>query len=191
MKNLKTLSTILISLIIFSGCAGMHYGTGMSHLRQREYPEAIDSFKTVLEKKPEYPRAHTQLGIAYYKTKMYEQAISELQTARKLRSSDRRARLFLGMAYLEHGKIDDAIIEWSLYVEMFPYDDVTELLRKGSVTLKSGEVLPETVDLITSSIESIIAQEDRIRDWAYYYRVGNFGYRHHYLHHHGYYYPCD
>jgi len=191
MKNLMSLPIVSICLIISIGCAGMHYGTGVSHLKQQDYKDAIDSFNIVLEKNPEYPNAHTQLGIAYYKTEMYDQAISELQTARKLQNSDKRARLFLGMAYLKHGKMDDAISEWNSYLEMFPSSNVSDLLRKGVAALKSGESLPETVDLMTGSIETIIAQEDKIRDWDYSYRVGNFGYGHRYLHHHGYYYPCD
>ncbi len=191
MKNLRTLSIVLISLIIFIGCAGMHYGTGVSQLKQQNYKDAIDSFNTVLEKNPEYPNAHTQLGISYYKTETYEQAISELQTARKLQDSDKRARLFLGMAYLKHGKMGDSINEWDSYLEMFPSDNVSEILRKSIVVLKSDEVLPGTADLMTDSIENVITQEDKIRDMDYYYRVRSFGYRHSYLHHHGHYHPCD
>jgi tetratricopeptide (TPR) repeat protein len=191
MKNLRTLPIVLISLIIFSGCAGMHYGTGVGHLKQQNYKDAIDSFNTVLEKNPEYPSAHTQLGIVYYKTGRYEQAISELKTARKLQDSDKRARLFLGMAYLRHGKMGDSINEWDSYLEMFPSDNVSEILRKNIVVLKSGKVLPGTADLMTDSIENVITQEDKIRDMDYYYRVRSFGYRHSYLHHHGHHHPCD
>ncbi len=194
MKNLTTLSIVSICMIVFIGCAGMHYGTGVSHLKQQNYKDAIDSFNTVLEKNPEYPNAHTQLGIAYYKTGRYEQAISELETAKKLRGSGKRARLFLGMAYLRHGKMDDAINEWDSYLEMFPFGNVSELLRKGIVILKSSEILPETVDLMTGSIETVIAMEDNVRDTIYYYRV-IYGHVPRLLHHHGYYYgyyyPCD
>jgi tetratricopeptide (TPR) repeat protein len=195
MKNLMSLSIVSICLIIFIGCAGMQYGTGVGHLKQQNYKDAIDSFNTVLEKNPEYPNAHTQLGIAYYKTGRYEQAISELKTARKLQDSDKRARLFLGMAYLRHGKMGDSINEWDSYLEMFPSDNVTEILRKNIVVLKSGKVLPGTADLMTDSIENVITQEDKILDTDYYYRVRSFGYRHSYLHHHGHHHghhhPCD
>lgn len=186
MKDLRTLPIVLISLIVFIGCAGMHYGTGMGHLKQQNYKDAIDSFNTVLEKNPEYPRAHTQLGIAYYKTEMYEQAISELQTAKKLRNRDKRARLFLGMAYLRHGKIDDTINEWDSYLEMFPSSNVSELLRKGIAVLKSGESLPETVDLMAGSIETVVAIEDMVR---------NIALRHRLLHNEAFFHrgfsPCD
>jgi hypothetical protein len=80
------------------------------------------------------------------------------------------------MAYLRYGNIDDAITEWNSYLEKFPYDNVSEKLRNGITVLESDETLPETVDLVTSSIETIVAQEEKIRDMDYYYRHRDFGY---------------
>jgi tetratricopeptide (TPR) repeat protein len=182
MKNLKTLSIILITLIIFSGCVGTQYRKGVASLKRQNYPEAIDSFKAVLEENPEYPDARTQLGIVYYKAQMYEQAIFELEAVNELQSSDKRAKLFLGMAYLRQGNKENAIIEWSSYLEMHPSEGVSEQLKNSITVLKSSEILPETVDLITGSIENIIEQEDEIRDKPYYYPY-HYGYRGHF--------PCD
>lgn len=172
---------ILIFSIIFSGCLGTQYNTGESYLKQEKYPEAINSLKTVLEQNPEYPNAQTQLGIAYYRTGMYEQAIPELKAAKELQISDKRARLFLGMAYLKYGKtedaIDDTIVEWDSYLDMFPADNLSGILQKNVTVLKSGEILPETVDLMTSSIETAIAQEDKDREVIYSDRFRTFGYR--------------
>lgn len=170
MKNLTTLSIVTVILFIGSGCAGIHYRTGVNYLEQQKYQDAIDSFNTILEKNPEYPKVYTQLGIAHYKTEMYAQSISELETAKRLQRSDKSARLYLGMAYLRYGNIDDAITEWNSYLEKFPYDNVSEKLRNGITVLESDETLPETVDLVTSSIETIVAQEEKIRDMDYYYR---------------------
>lgn len=190
MGKLIKLLIILIFSMLFNGCLGMHYNTGESYLKQEMYPEAISAFKTVLEQNPEYQDAHTQLGIAYYKTGMYEQAIPELKAAKELRISDKRARLFLGMSYLKYGKakgaIDDTIVEWESYLDMFPFDDMSDILQKSITVLKSGEILPETVDLMTSSIETVIAQEDKDRDTIYSDRFRNFGYRHQSFRH-GYY----
>jgi tetratricopeptide (TPR) repeat protein len=158
----------------------MHYSIGVNYLEQQKYQDAIDSFNTVLEKNPEYPKVYTLLGIAHYKKEMYAQAISELETAKRLQRSDKSARLYLGMAYLRYGNIDDAITEWNSYLEKFPYDNVSEQLRNGITVLESDETLPETVDLVTSSIEIIVAQEEKIRDMDYYYRHRGFGYGHRY-----------
>jgi tetratricopeptide (TPR) repeat protein len=194
MRKSVELLTILIFSIIFSGCVGMHYMRGESYLKQQKYPEAINSLKTVLEKNPGYPNAHTLLGMAYYKTEMYEQAISELKVAKELRNSDRKARLFLGIAYLKYGKtddaIDDTIVEWDSYLDTFPSDKMSEILQKNITVLKSREILPETVDLMTSSIEAVIAQEDKIRDVAYSRRAGGFGHHRHPFFHHGH-FRCD
>lgn len=186
MKNLKTLSITLMTLIAFSGCAGMRYREGVGSLKRQDYSEAIESFEAVLEKNPEYPDARTQLGKAYYKAQMYEKAISELKAANELQRSGKRAKLFLGMAYLRQGNKENAIIEWSSYLEMHPSEGVSKQLKNSITVLKSSEILPETVDLITGSIENIIEQEDEIRDKPYYYPY-------HYPYHYGYrgHFPCD
>ncbi|MCR4289387.1 MAG: hypothetical protein NUV86_03895, partial [Candidatus Scalindua sp.] len=53
----------------------------------------------------------------------------------------------------------------------FPPDNISEKLQKSITVLKSGEILPETVDLMTSSIEAVIAQEDESNDVIYSERV--------------------
>ncbi|MGR3301474.1 MAG: tetratricopeptide repeat protein [Candidatus Scalindua sp.] len=193
MGKLIKLLIILIFSMILSGCLGMQYNTGESYLEQEKYPEAINAFKIILEQNPEYPNAHTQLGIAYYRTGMYEQAISELKAAKELRINDKRAKLFLGMAYLKYGKtddaIDDTIVEWESYRDMFPLDNMSDILQKSIAVLKSGEILPATVDLIASSIEIAIAQEDKNRDAISSDRYRSFEYRYQFFRHG--YYPCD
>ena len=190
MEKFAKLLIIFVFSIIFSGCVGMQYNTGERYLRQEKYPEAINSLKTVLERNPEYPNAHTQLGIAYYKAGRYKEAISELKTAKELRTGDKKARLFLGMAYLKFGETDnaigDTINEWDSYLDIFPSDNITEALQKSITVLKSGEILPETVDLMTSNIETAIAQEDENSDEIYSDRFRTFEYGHRFYRH-GYY----
>ena len=193
MEKLIKLLIILIFSIMFSGCLGAQYNTGESYLDQEKYPEAINAFKIILEQNPEYPNAHTQFGIAYYSTGMHEQAISELKAAKELRINDKWARLFLGMAYLKYGKmedaIDDTIVEWESYRDMFPLDNMSGILQKSIAVLKSGEILPATVELMTSSIETVIAQEDKDSDAIYSDRYRRFEYRYQSFRHG--YYPCD
>jgi len=181
MRKLMVLLLISIFIVIFSGCVAMRYNTGESSLKQGKYPEAINSLNSVLEDNPKYPNAHTLLGIAYYKTERYEQAIAELKVAKDLLVSDKKARLFLGMAYLKYGKtddaIDDTITEWNSYLDIFPPDNISEKLQKSITVLKSGEILPETVDLMISSIEAVIAQEDKSNEVIYSDRFRNLGNR--------------
>ncbi len=190
MKNLTILTIILAVLIVLSGCAMTHYGRGVDYLQQQKYSEAIGSFKIALDENPEYQAAHTQLGIAYYQTEMYEQAISEFKTAINLQNRDKKARLFSGLAYLKDGRMDDATTEWNTYLDMFPYDNVSEQLEKSLKVLKSGGPLPETVVLITDGIEERISHEERIREMEYYNSFMHYRYNHHFYRYHGY-YPCD
>ena len=85
---------VLIFSVIFSGCAGIHYRTGESYLKQKKYPEAINSLETVLEKNPGYPNAHTLLGIVYYKTEMYDRQSRNLKLQKNFESAIRGQNCF-------------------------------------------------------------------------------------------------
>ena len=68
MINLKKMSALLIALTLFVGCARTHYSAGIRHLKEQKYGRAINSYKNVLDKSPEDPKALTMLGVAYYKS---------------------------------------------------------------------------------------------------------------------------
>lgn len=186
MLNLRNISALFVSLTFFVGCAGTHYSSGARYLKQQKYKMAIDSFTQALEKKPKYPKALTLLGIAYYKSEMYEKASSNLKMAKKLNNKDKKARLFLGMTYLKENKTHEAIKEWDSYLEMFPSDKVSSSLKKNKAVIKKGEVSPETVDLMTNTIETIFNLEEEIRENAYYHYVDrDYGRWHGFFHLHG------
>lgn len=107
-----------------------------------------------------------------------------LKPQKELQNNDRKARLFLGMAYLMNGNTDNAITEWSSYLDTFPADNLSGVLLKSISLLTSSEISSETADLMTNSIEALIAQEDKVLDAAPYFRGDrSFRYGHGFFHH--------
>ncbi|KJR40879.1 Curli production assembly/transport component CsgG [Candidatus Magnetoovum chiemensis] len=94
----------------FRGTWWNHYERGMSFARGKYYPDAINDFKTAINKRQDdkwrartYGMhfidyfAHRELGIAYYNTGRIDEAIAELETS--LSSADSaRAKYFLNKA---------------------------------------------------------------------------------------------
>jgi len=179
MINLRKISALLMASTLFVGCAGMHYNSGVRFLKEQKYDRAIDSFKKVLDKKPEDPKTVTMLGVAYYKREMYGEALSNLRMAKTLRGNDKRSMLYLGMAYLRDKQIQEAITEWNTYLEMFPSDKVSDSLKRNIAILKKGDAFPETVDLMTSNIETVIDLEKMTLEKEYYENLDrDYGHRH-------------
>ena len=183
MINLRKISALLMALTFFVGCAGMHYNSGVRLLKKQKYDRAIDSFKNVLDKRPEDSKSLTMLGVAYYKKEMYGKALSNLTMANNLRGNDKKTMLYLGMAYLRNKQIQEAITEWNTYLEMFPYDKVSDSLKRNIAILKKGDAFPETVELMTSNIETVIDLERMILEKKYYENLDrDYGHRHIFFH---------
>tara|TARA_B100000315_G_scaffold237436_1_gene254227 strand:- start:362 stop:937 length:576 start_codon:yes stop_codon:yes gene_type:complete len=168
MINLRKISALLMTLTLFVGCAGMHYHSGVRFLKEQKYDRAIDSFKKALDKRPEDPKALTMLGVSYYKREMYGKALSNLKMAKTLRVNDKRTMLYMSMAYLRDKQIQEAITEWNTYLDMYPSDKVSDSLKRNIAILKKGDAFPETVDLMTSNIETLIDLEKMILEKEYY-----------------------
>ncbi len=183
MIKLRKISALLMALTLFVGCAGMHYNSGVRLLKEQKYDRAIDSFKNVLDKRPEDPKALTMLGVAYYKREMYGKALSNLKMAQKLRGNDKKTILYLGMAYLRDQQIQEALTEWNRYLEMFPSDKVSNSLKRNIAILKKGDAFPETIDLMTSNIETVIDLEKMILEKKYYENLDrDYGHSHIFFH---------
>ncbi|MDQ2841461.1 MAG: winged helix-turn-helix domain-containing protein, partial [Acidobacteriota bacterium] len=74
----------------------------------RQYSSAIDRFKRVLKRDPNFPAAHYNLGGAYAQAGMYQEAMRAFETAARL-SGVRLADAALGYAYARLGDIPRAV----------------------------------------------------------------------------------
>jgi tetratricopeptide (TPR) repeat protein len=80
---------------------------GIQYLKRKRLTEAIEQFKTILEKNPKYYNARLNLGIVLVEQKRYSEAIEELSQAVMLDSSHPAAHLFWGVAALD---TDDLVV---------------------------------------------------------------------------------
>mgnify|MGYP003990912477 CR=1 FL=1 len=69
----------------------------------------IQSYKTILRRKPESALIHTNLGLAYVRVNKDKKAVRSFQRALKYNKKYAEAYYHLGMTYKRLGKIEEAL----------------------------------------------------------------------------------
>ena len=88
-----------------------HYNSGITHLNNERYSEAVTAFQNAITLDADFVSAHYNLGLAYLKLETYPRAISSLGKTIALDPSHKAAHHALALAYLgqqELGKARDA-----------------------------------------------------------------------------------
>ena len=88
-----------------------HYNSGITHLNNERYSEAVTAFQNAITLDADFVTAHYNLGVAYLKLETYPRAISSLEKTIALDPSHKAAHHALALAYLgqqELGKARDA-----------------------------------------------------------------------------------
>ena len=91
-----------------------HYNSGITHLNNERYSEAITAFQNAITLDPDFVAAHHNLGLAYLKMETYSRAVSSLEKTIALDPNHKAAYHALALAYLgqqELGKARDAARE--------------------------------------------------------------------------------
>ena len=91
-----------------------HYNSGITHLNNERYSEAINAFQNAITLDPDFVVAHYNLGLAYLKMETYSRAVSSLEKTIVLDPNHKAAYHALALAYLgqqELGKARDAARE--------------------------------------------------------------------------------
>lgn len=83
---------------------------------EKDPDKAIDIYKNLIEKNPNFGPAYAALGYAYIQKEDFDQAIDNLRTAVEKDSKDTESRLNLGVALYRNGEIEDAIKEYQQLV---------------------------------------------------------------------------
>ncbi|MFY9223765.1 MAG: tetratricopeptide repeat protein [Blastocatellia bacterium] len=79
---------------------------------EKDPDKAINIYKNLIEKNPNFGPAYAALGYAYIQKEDFDQAIDNLRTAIEKDSKDSDARLNLGVALYRSGEIENAIKEY-------------------------------------------------------------------------------
>ena len=88
-----------------------HYNSGITHLNNERYSEAVTAFQNAITLDADFVTAHYNLGVAYLKLETYPRAISSLGKTIALDPNHKAAHHALALAYLgqqELGKARDA-----------------------------------------------------------------------------------
>jgi Flp pilus assembly protein TadD len=84
------------------------FQTGLAHMREQRYAEAVAVFQRLVEEQSSLPGPHVNLGIAYARLGRREEALVALQTAVQLDPDNAEAHNELGILHREAGRFEAA-----------------------------------------------------------------------------------
>jgi len=98
----------------------VHYLLGLNYYRLREFPEAVEQLRRVLQLSPGYSLATFQLGLAYGRIGDFDNAIQTLNHTLELDPTNFSAAYNLGAAYLQLKMIPEATAAFHQCVTIAP-----------------------------------------------------------------------
>ena len=105
--------------------------------RNRDYHSALTIWQDTVAKRPDSPRAHSNLGIALRERRRLPEAISQYEQALRLQPDYAEAHYNLGIALLQLGQPQAAIEHWEQAVRIKP--DLAEAhYNLGNALLQAG-----------------------------------------------------
>jgi len=116
---------------------------GNIHFDQKQYPQAIDLYRKVMELQPSNVEVSTDIGTALFYSNRFDEAIAQFKKTLQLEPNHPRALFNLGVALL-HGKNDaqGAIQAWEKLVQNNPNFPQVDLVKEQVRLLKEREKKP-------------------------------------------------
>lgn len=99
--------------------AALVLGT-LTHLRNRDYQDALTLWSVTVEQRPDNARAHDNLGVAWQRAGHLPEAIAEYRLAVRLDAALAQPHINLGTALAQTGDMEEARRELELGVELAP-----------------------------------------------------------------------
>lgn len=93
----------------FAPTADSTFKQGLSSLESKDYDQAINSFTTALQLKPDWVEAYLNRGQAYAQKDDYDQALSDFNAVLRINPEDVRALLHRGEVFLSQNQVEKAI----------------------------------------------------------------------------------
>jgi Flp pilus assembly protein TadD len=136
---LLVLSNINFFDLGFRNVPQIHFGLGLSYIRQGNYPAAIDEFNLALKEAPSSPPIYLGLGTAYIKMGRSQDAIAPLNQAITLDPNYTDAYINLGQAYFEAGDVDRAEMAFRRATTLEP-NRVEPYLNLGEIFMNRNDL---------------------------------------------------
>lgn len=116
-----------------------HFDRAVTRLRNRDYLQAINGFRAVLEQSPFLPEAYINIGFAQIELEQYDAAVQSFETAIELRPG--QANAYWGLAVSLEGlcNIPGAMGAMRTYIHLADTDD--PFLVKANAALWEWEQL--------------------------------------------------
>ncbi len=104
--------SVLLAVLVFTGCKTMDLMKVEVMLSQENYSAAIPVLKDYVAENPDSVRERSKLGFAYLKTGRIDEAIDTLEKTIEIQPGEPYAVLYLGLAYINKEKYSKAIDVW-------------------------------------------------------------------------------
>lgn len=123
----------------FQNVPQIHFGLGLSHTRQGNYPAAIEEFNLALKEAPSSPAVYMGLGTAYIKMGRSREAVGPLNQAVTLDPNYTDAFINLGQAYFESGDMERAELAFRRAALLEP-TRVEPYLNLGEISMSRNDL---------------------------------------------------
>ena len=84
------------------------YSRGVRARLAKQWPAAVEAFKSAVTLRPNFPEAWNELGYAFRNQGRYPESLAAYEEALRLRPNFPEALEYLGEAYVQMGRLDDA-----------------------------------------------------------------------------------
>ena len=98
----------------------IRYLQALDYYRLKDFPRAIEQFKSTLELDPKFALATYYLGISFSQTGDYQQAIENFEKALQLDPTNFSAAFDLGAVYLRENRVGEAIQAFERSIQINP-----------------------------------------------------------------------
>lgn len=128
--------TFAAVLLLSSATARAGWEEGISAFQARNYAQAVEEFRGVVEAQPDWPGGHRMLGQSLLKLGRSQEALTHLRKAYDLGPDDVAIQLILGQAYVQTGRYRDAAeLLGGINAASLPKDNQAALHQLRSVAL--------------------------------------------------------
>ncbi|WP_343116549.1 tetratricopeptide repeat protein [Ostreiculturibacter nitratireducens] len=104
---------------------GLYYARGITHEREKRWPQAEADFRTALELSPDQPQVLNYLGYSYLEMKTnLDEALDMIERAVAARPEDGYITDSLGWALYRLGRYDEAVVQMERAIELMPVDPI-------------------------------------------------------------------